>query len=660
VSLSREERHGAGAQWLEAMIRTAHLRTLCVLAVFVTLAFIGLGARLYFIQVLGHARYHEIVGDNTRRHHLKQPRRGDILDANTNQLATSLPVKRVLADPSLLHPYQAQVARALAPLLNWKEEELVAALRLTRTNSAGELVTNRYVDLKRKLTQDQWSGVTQAMAGLTFELEQTRLTRPQQNFFHSLRRKGIYGEDDYQRVYPSGRLASHVLGFVQEIERVFTNSSTRASARQLTGIYGIEHWLDPQLKGTAGWRETEINRLQREVVVYRGRDVEAGAGLSTVLTIDMFIQNVLEEQLRQAQERYSPKSVCGMVMRPRTGEILAMASLPDFDPNQPNLASVEALRNRNIADMHEPGSTFKIVVISGALNEQVVTLNDMFFCENGRWMFKGRPLHDHDHGYGDLSVQSIITKSSNIGSAKIAVYRLGEERLYQYMTRFGFGQRTGITLDGEIRGWVSPPAKWDGLAVSRIPMGHAITTTHLQMVMAMAAIANEGRLMRPMVIKSLRRPDGSNHQTFEPQMIRQVVRPETARQMITALKTVPAKEGSAPKAAMEHYTVAGKTGTAQVPGGPAGYLPRKYVSSFIGFFPADDPEVCISVLLEEPDMKKGYYGGQTAAPYFRVIAEQVANYLRIKPDKDDVVGGTLATGTNGPMLNTAALDALNR
>ena len=329
-----------GARWHADMIRTPTLHP-CVFAVFVTLAFIGLGVRSYIIQIVRHARYHEIVGDNTRRHHLKQPRRGDILDLNTNQLATSLPVKRVLADPSLLHPYQAEVAHALAPVLNWKEDELAFALRLTRTNSVGELVTNKFVDLKRKLTHEQWAGVTQAMAGLTFDLEQTKLSRPQQNFFHSLRRKSIYGEDDYQRVYPSGRLASHVLGFVQEIERVFTNTPSRTAAREIVGVYGIEHWLDAQLKGTAGWRETEINRFQREVVIYRGRDVEARAGLSTVLTIDMFIQNVLEEQLRQAQDRYAPKTVCGMVVCPRTGEILAMASLPDFDPNQPNQATDE-------------------------------------------------------------------------------------------------------------------------------------------------------------------------------------------------------------------------------------------------------------------------------------------------------------------------------
>ena len=304
--------------------------------------------------------------------------------------------------------------------------------------------------------------------------------------------------------------------------------------------------------------------------------------------------------------------------------------------------------------MHEPGSTFKIVVISAALNEGLVTPSDVFFCENGRWMFKGRPLHDHDHGYGNLTVEGIITKSSNIGSAKIAVYKLGEEKLYDYMMRFGFGQPTGITLDGEIRGWVKPWQKWDGLAVSRIPMGHAITATPLQMAMAMSAIANEGRLMRPMLIDSLRGNDGEVFAKFQPQMVRQAVSPHAAKQMVAALKTVTSKEGSAPKAALEHYTVAGKTGTAQVPGGPSGYLPQKYVSSFIGFFPADDPEVCISILFEEPDIKKGYYGGQTAAPFFKAIAEQVANYLKIKPDKSAPLDGTIVGTTNALPANAVA------
>jgi cell division protein FtsI/penicillin-binding protein 2 len=636
------------------VIRPTHLRRLFGFAILAGLAFAGLGTRLYVLQVVRHDKYKEIVDDNTQRVFLKQPRRGDILDVHGHQLATSVSVKRVLADPSLIHPYQAAVARAVAPILGMPEAELALALRAIRTNDAGVVYTNRFVDLKRKITHEQWGQITQAMAQIRFDLDETMLSRSEKAFFRNLRRKGLYAEEDQLRVYPSGRLASHVLGYVQEVERLVTNSAARASTTEMVGIYGTEHWLDGKLRGMRGWRVTETDRRQREIVVFREQEVEARAGLNASLTIDLFVQNIVETQMTEAAKKYTPKSVCGIVVRPRTGEILAMASLPDFDPNSPGQATDEERKNRVIADMHEPGSTFKIVVVSGALNERLVNLSDVFFCENGRWMFKGRPLHDHDHGYGNLTVEEIITHSSNIGSAKIAVYRLGEEKLFDYMTRFGFGQRSGITLDGEIRGWVSPPAKWDGLAISRIPMGHAITATPLQMVMAMCAIANEGRLMRPMLIHSLREPDGEVFAAFQPQIARQVVSPEVARQMVNALKTVTGKDGTAPKAALDHYTVAGKTGTAQVPGGPAGYLPHKYVSSFIGFFPADDPEICISVLLEEPDIKKGYYGGQTAAPYFKAIAEQVANYLKIRPDKEEPIGTTIVGSTNSIPPNAVA------
>lgn len=614
----------------------------------------GLGARLYVLQVVKHEHYKEIVEDNTQRTFVKQPRRGDILDADGHVLATSLPVKRVLADPSLIYPHQAEVARVLAPMLSMAEADLLQALRPLRTNDAGVVYTNKYADLKRKLTHEQWAGVTQAMAQISFNVDEELLGKKEKMFFRNLRRRGIYSEDDFQRIYPSGRLASHVLGYVQEVERVLTNGASRAATTEMVGIYGIEHWLDSKLKGTRGWRVTEMDRRAREIVVFREQDVEPRPGLNVTLTIDMFIQSVVEEQIAEAAKKFNPKSVSAVVVRPRTGEILALANLPDFDPNFPSKSDDLSRKNRVIADMHEPGSTFKIVVVSGALNEQLVTPNDVFYCEKGRWLFKGRLLHDHDGGYGDLTVEGIITKSSNIGSAKIAVYRLGEEKLYDYMTRFGFGQPTGITLDGEIRGWVKHWKKWDGLAVSRIPMGHAITTTPLQMVMAMSAIANEGRLMRPMLIDSLRGESGEVFVKFQPQAVRQAISPHAAKQMVAALKTVTRKGGTAEKAALDHYTVAGKTGTAQVPGGPSGYIPKKYVSSFIGFFPADEPEVCISVLIEEPDVKRGYYGGTTAAPYFKAIAEQVANYLKIKPDRNDSLGETLVGGTNSAPVNGVA------
>jgi cell division protein FtsI/penicillin-binding protein 2 len=422
----------------------------------------------------------------------------------------------------------------------------------------------------------------------------------------------------------------------------------------MIGIYGIEHWLEEKLKGSRGWRVTETDRRQREVVIRRNQEVESKPGLSAVLTIDSVIQNILETQLAEAVKKYVPRSACGLVVRPRTGEVLALASLPDFDPNQPGrTADEDARRNRVIADVHEPGSTFKIVVVSGALNDQRVTLQDVFFCENGAWMFRGKPLRDHEH-YGDLTVQAILTKSSNIGAGKIAVQCLGEQRLYDYVTRFGFGSRSGITLDGEVAGLLRPVDRWDGLTVSRIPMGQSIATTQLQMTMAMAAIANEGRLMRPMLIYGLKNAGGEVVQRYQPQVVREVISPRAAREMTTALKTVPTRAGTAPKAELEHYTVAGKTGTAQV-AGRGGYQPGKYISSFIGFFPADEPELCISIQLEEPDITKGYYGGQTAAPYFKAVAEQTANYLKLRPDRDDTLATQVADRASNNTLDTVSI-----
>ncbi len=651
---TEEEPRARASGEIISSVRPAHLRRLVAFAGVTSLALVALCAWLYVLQVVMHGKFKDIVDDNTHRVFLKQPRRGDILDAQGHQLATSESVKRVLANPSLLHPHQGGVARALAPLLGMKESELAAALRLVRTNENGTLHTNKFVDLKRKLTVEQWAQVTQAMTQVFAELAAVPgLKRGQRYALQAASRRGVYAEEEYRRVYPSGHLASHVLGYVQEVERSFTNSTTRVATTEMVGIYGIEHWLNARLQGARGWRVTQTDRRQREVVVHRDQDVDSKPGLSVVLTIDSIIQNALEEQLAEAMKKYAPKSACGVIVRPRTGEILALASLPDFDPAQPGrVPDQSAWKNRVIADVHEPGSTFKIVVVSAALNEQAITLQDTFFCENGTWMFKGKPLRDHEH-YADLTVEKIITKSSNIGSAKIAVQRLGEEKLYDYAKRFGFGSRTGITLDGEVRGILSPVNKWDGLTISRIPMGHSISTTPLQMTMAMAAIANEGRLMRPMLVQGLKGPDGAFVQRFQPQVVREVITPRAARQMTIALKTVPTKEGTALKAALDHYTVAGKTGTAQV-AGRGGYEAGKYISSFIGFFPADEPEVCISILLEEPDIKKGYYGGQIVAPYFRVVAEQVANYLKIKPDKDETLANGLFTPTNSASLNTAS------
>jgi cell division protein FtsI/penicillin-binding protein 2 len=305
-----------------------------------------------------------------------------------------------------------------------------------------------------------------------------------------------------------------------------------------------------------------------------------------------------------------------------------MATLPNYDPNQPSTISPET-RDRCITDIMEPGSTFKIVVVSGALNEGVVHLNDTFDCEQGHFAYAGRILHDHEP-FGILTTESIITKSSNIGAAKIGI-KLGQDRLYDYAADYGFGERTGIPLPGEVAGILHPVKDWSKVSIAQIPMGHGVAVTRLQMAMAMCALANDGWLMHPMLVKCLADRDGNVVERYAPQRIRQVVSDAADKEMIEALKTVVSAEGTAPGAAMKDYVVAGKTGTAQkIENGT--YATDKYNASFIGFFPADNPQICISIVMDEP--KEGYYGGQVCGPVFREVAERCASYLNIPPDEN--------------------------
>ncbi len=391
------------------------------------------------------------------------------------------------------------------------------------------------------------------MSKLSFGVDERTLSKTERAFYRDLRAKAIFADpmDDQLRVYPNHSLASHVLGFVG----VGTNST------EMVGKDGVELTLNSKLAGARGWRVTETDRQRRELVELRGQDVEPCNGLNVALTIDSVIQHILESALEDAFEKHTPISISGLVVRPRTGEILAMATLPDFDPNNPGSAPEDARRNRVISDVMEPGSTFKIVVVSGALNDSVVRLGDSFDCEHGQFAFAGHVLHDHE-SYGVLSVENIITKSSNIGAAKIGI-RMGENRLYDYIRDYGFGARTGLPLPGEVSGIVPPVKNWYKVSLGQIPMGHGVAVTRLQMMMAMCAIANNGWLMRPMLVDRLEDREGRVVAKYQPERACQVISESTAKQMVEALKTVVSPEGTAPKAALTNYTVAGKTGTAQ-------------------------------------------------------------------------------------------------
>jgi len=599
----------------------------------VMLAFIGLGFRLVDLQVWRHDELAALAEQSAQEEIFQPARRGEILDANGNVLATTIPVETVCADPMLIGNQQAAVARALAPLLGANEADLFQRLQpRIYKNENGETVTNRYVVLQRKVSEDTWQKIYAAMTNLPLAVDEGKMTKTERgqfaDFAYNLRRYAVFGEPDQLRVYPNGALASHVLGFVSSEE--LSNHTS-----QLVGVAGIEKSFNSKLSGVSGWLVTGVDSSDRQLVPLRDEDVSARDGLTVVLTIDSAIQNIVQTALAEAMKEHDPVSITGIVIRPQTGEILAMASLPDFDPNHPGDSPPDALRDRCISDVMEPGSTFKTIVISGALNEHVVTLNDTFFCENGVFHYGGITLHDaeHDH-FGNLTVEQILEKSSNIGASKIGIL-LGAPRLYDYMTRYGLGSLTGIPLPDEssAQNFVRPPDKWGKYSIAQIPMGQGVAVTRLQMAMVVSAIANGGVLMRPMLVKRLQDSSGNVIQQYEPQAVRRVISEDTAKQMVQALETVVSDEGTAPKARLDDYVVAGKTGTAQkVINGS--YSDDRFVVTFIGFFPADNPQLCISIVMDAPKEGGHAFGGALCGPVFHEIAERCASYLNIPPDKN--------------------------
>jgi cell division protein FtsI/penicillin-binding protein 2 len=619
------------------MAKKLQFKRLLALTLLMAAAFAGLSYRLVDLQVVRHVALAKEARSNTQYTWHLEPRRGDILDIKGNLLATSVFVKTVCADPTLIGDRAPEVAKVLAPFLMMPAAELEKRLAPRfQKNKLGENVPVAYVTLKRKVSTDTWDKIQQAMASYPFGgVEKDRekhLPKKLQTFYRYLREKAIFADpvDDQLRTYPNNELAAHVLGFVGLADE--TNSD--GTRMQVTvGEDGIEKRFDAKLKGVRGWRVSERDRQQREMVSLREQDVSAHDGLSVVLTIDSEIQHIVETELAEGMRKHSPVSISGMVIRPRTGEILAMCTLPNFDPNNPGAALPEWRRNRIVTDASEPGSTFKIVVVSGALNDHVVRLTDQFDCEHGHFFYGGRTLHDHEP-YGILSVENIITKSSNIGAAKIGIL-LTAPRLYDYVRAYGFGTPTGIPLPYESRGIVHPLTNWTKVSITHVPMGHEVQVTPLQMAMAMCAIANHGVLMQPMLVDHLVDTDGSIAVQYYPQEVRRVVSEDADHEMIEALKTVVLSDGTAAGAALTNYTIAGKTGTAQE-AEHGGYEGGKYFSSFIGFFPADNPEICIYVAMDAP--KDGHYGGKTAAPIFHEIAERAANYLNITPDRGNPVG----------------------
>ena len=565
-------------------------RTRCALVcAFFALLFSVFSYRLIYLQMVKHDYYSELAAKKNMKRDQIQAERGAIYDAHDEVLAQNVPVATVVADGTLLtNP------TALVPIL-------AHALHLPPNEIAEKISSGRpYIVLQRELPEAEARALEE-----TLQKEKLR---------------GVRCERGTVRVYPNGSLLCHVVGFTDFHQR---------------GIQGVEASMDQYLRGEDGYRYIERDAQGREIVFYRGTERPPHNGSQVHLTIDLHLQTIVEDELDAAMREYRPEKATIILMRPQTGEILAMANRPNFDLNLRSEAKPEQMKNRAIIDMMEPGSTFKIVTAASALNERKVRLDSMIFCENGVWNFGGRPLHDHGHkGYGELSVQDILVHSSNIGAAKMAVM-LGEQKFYEYIRRFGFGDRTGIELPGEIGGLVHSPKDWSKISITRIPMGQEVAVTPLQMTMAMATIANGGKLIQPRIVKSITDDQGQISQ-LQPTLVRQVISKETAQEISLALRGVVSKRGTAAEAAVPGFTISGKTGTAQkaAPGG--GYEKDKYVVSFSGFLPSEDPAfVCLVVLdnarTKDPALN---YGGTVAGPIFSRVAEKAARYLDLEPHEE--------------------------
>ncbi len=580
--------------------------------------------RLLDLHVFERERLISFV-DRARRQITVEPsKRGDILDEKGDRLATSRSVIVLGVDPQALLKTDEPKWPELARLIGMPLSELTRIFSTKTRTEAPSAVAD--------VTLASTSNLAAATPEAVESLNQDRLIRwaklsetVEESTYDQILKlgvKGVYGNRNYTRAYPHNQLAAHLIGFV--------NKAGEPAA-------GIEAFADFYLRGQDGWRESEKDGLRRELAQFRNREVSASAGYSVRLSIDSAIQHIVEQEIDAIVKKFSPDKVTIIVSDPHSGFVLALGNYPTFNLNEYNLLSkseMGMMRNVAITDILDPGSTFKIVAAAGALNDGLVTPATRFDCSIDSIEYKGKPRrfmrddHPFDH---PLTVAEIISHSSNVGAAQLGM-KLGENKLYDYARAFGFGEKTGFPFGGEVSGFLNPVDKWSGIDITRIPAGYSISATPMQIHYAMATIASGGILMRPQIIRQVSDDSGETVYNFTGSVRRHVLSTKTAEQMARMLQKVVSKEGTAPMAAIPNFEVAGKTGTAQklIDGR---YSARNHVGSFVGFFPASRPRVVMTVIVDDgrpPNGRVGY-GSVVAAPSFKNIAEQLIQYLDIKP-----------------------------
>ena len=566
--------------------------------VFLACGFTLISFNLIQIQLVDHDKYWRMAVDlHTHREEIA-PMRGTIFDDEGNILAQTQRVDDIRLDGQLLNADHPEI-------------------NLPKIAEALQVPVEPFVSAFNPQKRDQ-------LLAQNLNLDDAAVTK-----LRALKLDSLIFEEHDRRVYPNNEVAAHALGFVGDNGR---------------GMAGMEKEMDSVLSGQPGERLVERDAKKHEIPVYQGRETPAIDGNNVTLTIKMAIQHVVEDQLDQIAQTYQPNAAYIIVMDPQTGEILAMGSRPNYNPNDRATFKPENVRNRCITDMVEPGSIFKIITLAGAINEGQVNLDTQIFCENGHFLYDGKELRDDEEaGFGWLPVKEVMAQSSNIGFAKIALTYLHEAKLYKYASDFGIGRPTGIFHgQDESAGLLRPVNQWSGLSITRIPMGQEVAATPIQLVTAMSVIANGGLLLVPRLAKQVTNEAGAVVTDFKPQIVRRVISTNAAGEVAKALEQVTidgtAKDIHIPDG-NGYLSFGGKTGTAQkfVDGA---YSHDHHVASFIGFAPARDPAFVCLVMVDDPHTTK-YYGAEVSAPVFANIAKQVAQLMNIPPD---LPGPALAPG----------------
>jgi cell division protein FtsI/penicillin-binding protein 2 len=559
-------------------------------------SFVALGGRCFHLQFLRGEYYLNACLNQQRSYKSQQPQRGVILDCQGRVLAASNRIQTIFVEPRNVNDQQTVSAR-LAPIVNMQ---------------AGEIC--------RLITESRNPGFVRIMT----DADAIQCG-------DASRIPGVGIQPEWQRHYPTGHLMSNVIGFTSQDNR---------------GLEGIELKYDKELSGSPA-RNIFFADVRRRPIGLLEQSGELTDGVGIILTIDAAIQQFVRDELVKQWKKFEAESAIAVVASAKTGAILAMVSIPDFDSNNPQSADPNNRRNRVMTDQFEPGSMIKPIIVAIAVDNGTISKDDTVFCENGNYSGKGfgRVNEYRNHRYGDLKIREVLIKSSNIGMAKIG-QKMGKQKLYDGLKLFGFGRKVGIELPGEVYGLVRPLSMWTGYSVTRIPYGYEINVTAMQMLRAFCILANDGRLVRPYLIKAIVDNNGEIIELKQPlPPVGYIVKPEIARWIVNDCLVGVVNErdngGTGWRARLDKWQVFGKTGTANIAKvGEKGYADNSNLASFVAGAPVEDPAIIVFVSIRRPNgsLGKGDSGGAVASPVAGRIIEKTLNYLGVKPTIDTKLG----------------------